>query len=53
MSFQQDMNERHEHTFRPWTRDVGQLLYYWNTLANFVSGLNPSEIKTKLGELKE
>jgi hypothetical protein len=53
MFFQQDMNERYEYTFRPWTRDVGQLVYYWNTLANFVSGLNPSEIRTNLRELKE
>jgi hypothetical protein len=53
MFFQQDSTERYQYTFRPWTRDVGQLVYYWNTLANFVSGLNPSEIKTKLGELKK
>lgn len=51
--YQQDMNERYRYAVSPWTRDVGQLVNYWNTLADFVSGLNPNQIKTNLKELKE
>jgi hypothetical protein len=32
---------------------VGQLVRYWNTLADFVSGLNPNQVRTNLKELKE
>ena len=53
MFYQEDMNERYRYAISPWTRDVGQLVRYWNTLADFVSGLNPSQVKTNLKELKE
>ncbi len=53
MFYQEDMNERYRYAISPWTRDVGQLVRYWNTLADFVSGVNPSQVKTNLKELKE
>jgi hypothetical protein len=53
MFFQQDTNEEYRYAISPWTRDVGQLVNYWNTLAGFVRGLNPSQITTNLKELKE
>ena len=53
MFYQEDMNERYRYAISPWTRDVGQLVRYWNTLADFVSGLNPNQVRTNLKELKE
>jgi hypothetical protein len=53
MFYQEDMNERYRYSISPWTRDVGQLVRYWNTLADFVSGLNPNQVRTNLQELKE
>ena len=53
MFYQEDMNERYRYAISPWTRDVGQLVHYWNTLADFVSGLNPNQVTTNLKELKE
>ena len=50
---QKDSPVRYTYAISPYTRDVGQLVHYWNTLADFVRGMNPSAIEENLEDLRE
>jgi hypothetical protein len=44
---------RYNYALSPWTRDVAQTVYHWQTLFGLASDLMPGSFKSDLGEIKK
>jgi hypothetical protein len=48
-----ETNKRYDYAISPWTRDVAQTVYHWQTLFDLASDLMPGRFKSDLGDIKK